>query len=146
MTEMGTWQAETSRIGWSMGLTWIKHLKQRNLEKIFKYIQNHKYYEQHYHYVSFTFQQTSVCTQPHTGLSSKSLLFILSVFRYLVETTQLLCWSTWSQVYNWSLLWTVLSFPKSSTAYSLCQTQTKSPKAAFFKLCLWFLNGGFGTL
>lgn len=64
----------------------------------------------------------------------------------VVETTQLLCWSTWSQVYNWSLLWTVLSLPKSSTAYSLCQTQTKSPRAAFFKLCLWFLNGGFGTL
>lgn len=77
MAEMGTWQAETSRVGWSMGLTWIRYFKQRNLEKIFKYIQNHKYYEQHYHYVSFAFQQTCVCTQPHTGLSSKSLLFIL---------------------------------------------------------------------
>lgn len=145
MTEMGTWQAETSWIDWSMGLRWIRHLKQRNLEKIFKYIQNHKYYKQHYHYVSFAFQQTSVCIQPHTGLSSKSLLFILCSDT-MVETTWLLCWSTWSWVYSWSLLWTGLSFPESSTACSLCQTQTKSPRAAFFKLCLWFLNGGFVTL
>lgn len=145
MTETGSWQAETSWIGWSTGLTWIRHLKQRNLEKIFKYIQNHKYYEQHYHYVSFVFQQTSVCIQPHTGLCSKPLLFCLCSDT-VVETIRLLCWSTWSPVYSWSLLGTVLSFPESSTACSLCQTQTKSPRAAFFKLCLWFLNGGFDTL